>query len=395
MTIRFACASCGQKLSVPDEKAGVAARCPKCRQPLVVPASSPDAPAASAVDAVIASVAPSLPPVPPIPPAPPPRPAPQRPPPPPAGPVASIPRVATAPPVPAASTPASAKPLSVKPEPAKPEPAKTEPAKTASPKPEAVKLATPPTATPPTAAPSTAAAPTAFAPARVEEAPADEDDVPPELAWMYEGREAPRSVVRTGESPEGPRVAAGLVVAQGLLLVVMLAVGFGLGRASQRAGDGGAQETLAARPATLSGKVEYGTSGGTSFPDEGAVVLVFPASQRPAADERIAYEGLRPTDLPLDANHESLEKLRLLGGGLARVDAAGQFRISLPKSGSYYVLVLSHHGARRANVAPNKSDLAQIGRYVQMANELIGDRRYRWTTEEITGQKRLDSALPH
>jgi len=212
---------------------------------------------------------------------------------------------------------------------------------------------------------------------------------------MYDDAPASASVARPREAsaPSSPWTGK-LAVTQGLLLIIMLAAGFGLGRVSQR-GPAGTTDTSVARPATLSGRVTYGTSGGTTFADEGAIVLAFPASQKPATDERLRYEGLRPADLPLDPKHETLEKLRLMGGGMARVDSTGQFRISLPRSGPYYILVISQHGARRANVSPNKGDLAQLGRFVNLASDLIGDRRYRWSSEEISGNRRLDTSLPY
>lgn len=148
------------------------------------------------------------------------------------------------------------------------------------------------------------------------------------------------------------------------------------------------------RPCVVSGTVKYGTSGGTTFADEGAVVLFVPANERPANDEKVAFEGLRPADLPLSPQSETTQRLRILGGGHARTDANGEYRVTLSRGGKYYVLILSHHGKRAENVLPNRADLAQLGRYVTSAADLIGEQRYRWRLEDIARDLRLDETLP-
>lgn len=173
----------------------------------------------------------------------------------------------------------------------------------------------------------------------------------------------------------------------------MLAIGFGLGQLS-RQGTGSAMEEAANRPAVVTGRVMYATSGGTNFPDEGAVVLILPAKTRPAADEKLPYEGLRPSDLPPNARSATLERLQVLGGAYTRADAGGEFRVSLPKGGEYYVLIVSNHGARKSQTIPNRTDLAQLGRYVSLASELLGDRRYHWRLETFSGTRRIDELLP-
>lgn len=213
-----------------------------------------------------------------------------------------------------------------------------------------------------------------------------------DVAWLYADSAEP------GLRSEAPRAArqspTWIVVTQGLLLIAMLALGFGLGTMSRRTGEV-PEAAGASRPAVLAGKVLYGTSGGTQFPDEGAVVLVLPVAQRPAADEKLAGEGLRPGDLPPDPKHVSLERLRILGGAYARADAQGEFRVTLPRGGKYHVLIVSHHGTRRAQTVPNKSDLAQLGRYVTRASEFLGEQRYRWRLEELAGQRRIEEILPY
>lgn len=221
------------------------------------------------------------------------------------------------------------------------------------------------------------------------------ESVEPDVAWLYEAAPPTRkSAAATTEAPAGRlSVARWVVVTQGLLLILVGVSAYLIGTMT-RSATTSSEPSLVDRPCTVSGTVRYGTSGGTMFPDEGAVVLFVPAGERPANDEKVAFEGLRPDDLPLAPQSESVQRLRLLGGGHARTDTNGEYRVTLPRGGKFYVLVLSHHGKRAENVLPNRSDLAQLGRYVTSAADLIGEQRYRWRLEDVTRDRRLDEALP-
>lgn len=233
----------------------------------------------------------------------------------------------------------------------------------------------------------------------VESLPREPSPPPPtpsledgDIGWLYADTE-PRPRTSNTASRESKPLANGLVVTQVVLLAVMLGVGFGLGRLSRQS-TGPTSEDAASQPAVVTGRVMYATSGGTSFPDEGAVVMILPAKTRPAADEKIPYEGLRPTDLPPNARSTSMERLQVLGGAYTRTDAGGEFRVNLPRGGEYYVLIVSNHGVRKSQTIPNRTDLAQLGRYVSMASELLGDRRYHWRLETFSGTRRIDELLP-
>lgn len=362
MPIRFACPQCGQKLSVPEEKSGLAARCPKCRQPLVIPALRPE-PVATAAAATTPAPVPAL----------------ERP---------ITPGKPTAPvkPITLAKPTAPVKPQSVT---KSPRSATDPPVSTGATLNGAASIAGSPTSEHRVPLPS----PHAPSPPPSAPPPALSADEADEMSWLYAESDSRPARVATS-APAGRQIASWVVVTQAILLVVMLATGFGLGIVSRRTAEptsGGTSN----QPVTLTGRITYGTSGGTQFPDDGAVVLAVPSSQRPAVDEKLAYEGLRPSDLPPDARHPALERLRVLGGAYARAEPNGEFRLALPRGGAYYVLIVSNHGTRRAQTVPNKSDLAQLGRYVTMANELIGDRRYRWRLEELTGPRRIEELLPY
>lgn len=186
-------------------------------------------------------------------------------------------------------------------------------------------------------------------------------------------------------------VARWVIYAQGILLGVVALGSFSLGFLSRGGGDGGPSrpEQRMPHPVTVSGRVTYAVSSGEKFPDDGAVVIVVPQGERPGVDEKVRFEGLRPKDSLPDETHEGLSVIRLLGGGYARTDIKGEFRMRLPDGGKFYVLVISRHGERKAATDFVKSDLAQMGHYFLSATDLIGDRRYRWRAEEIYRDRRL------
>jgi len=168
-------------------------------------------------------------------------------------------------------------------------------------------------------------------------------------------------------------------VALGVVALVAFALGLLAGGASRSANVGAAGESS---PCVVIGKVEQVTSGGTKFPDEGAVVILFPQGQRPGTEERALAHGLRPDDPPPNAAVPGLQMLRLMGAVYTRTDVAGAFRVTLPRGGKYYLLVVSHHANRRKGRDIGRADLAAMGRSPPAA-DLIGDRRYRWRAEEF------------
>jgi len=66
----------------------------------------------------------------------------------------------------------------------------------------------------------------------------------------------------------------------------------------------------------------------------------------------------------------------------------GNFNLRLPAGGDYYLLVISEHAKRTAE-KPVFRDLAELGRYVSSAYDLIGRSDYRWTRKSITKDERL------
>ena len=142
------------------------------------------------------------------------------------------------------------------------------------------------------------------------------------------------------------------------------------------------------RSCQVRGRITYATATDTPLPDADSVVLVFPVSRRP--DPKIPVEGLRPSDRVPDASHPGVSALRDLGGAFARADRNGQFQLQVPDAGRYFILVISHHARRAESEQPKTRDLAQIGRYVLPASEILGRQQYSWREWNLREDRTLD-----
>ena len=201
--------------------------------------------------------------------------------------------------------------------------------------------------------------------------------------WIYEDRAETSPAQRSRSQPNQLVVSRRLVNLQGVLLGAVALSSFTLGvmvgRRNRRANE---PHEVVVR---LTGSVRFRSRSGFELPDEGAVVMAFGRDQSLDAAERLAVEGLRPSDpLPKD-NHESLRKIRELAGGYARADRSGDFLLKLPSTGQYYFLCLSHHAERGPNEQLDKQRIAQMGRYFGSVVELVGAYRYQW--RELTLQR--------
>lgn len=392
MSIGFACEHCGQKLTVSASRAGQRGKCPKCRQPIVVPippeARTPTAlnertgakasvatEGPAAADAVSsAAVLPT-------------RPAPVSPAP--VAPPSPSPLLeATADPPATTSGKGLSSPIASEPAPAN----SNITAPPVSPTAEQIERAK---AEPPPVVPPQVEAPPVPANEAITSNSASDPELPTWIAespreespWIYVDASAPAAAPSTAaKNIDETRVSLPryVVFAQGVALGMVALVAFALGLLAGGGGRGTVDDSsTAAGPRTVSGIVEHITSGGTKFPDEGAVVIFFPQDQRPATEERALPMGLRPEDPSPSAAVPGLQMLRLMGAAYTRTDVTGQFRVTLPRGGSYYLLVVSHHSARPKGRDIVRADLALIGRYVTSTVDLIGDRRYRWRVEDI------------
>jgi hypothetical protein len=142
------------------------------------------------------------------------------------------------------------------------------------------------------------------------------------------------------------------------------------------------------RPCQITGSVTYTNSANRVIPDSESVVVVLPVARRP--DPKISVDGLRATDRSTAADHPSVVALRDIGGAFARAGGNGEFQVRVPNRGRYLVLVISNHATRAETVQPRTRDLAQIGRYLLPASEILGQQRYSWQEINLRTDRAMD-----
>ena len=140
--------------------------------------------------------------------------------------------------------------------------------------------------------------------------------------------------------------------------------------------------TSAESQASLDVFLRYQGADGQPRPDEGAVILVLPAEKR--VTDKLPAAALDPNLPPPNAASPITDKLTWLGAGHGHTDADGKRAgIAVRIPGKHHVLLLSNHARRTSE--PRPQDLAVLGTYLDGAAELLGDRQYRLTTEELSG----------
>ena len=211
-----------------------------------------------------------------------------------------------------------------------------------------------------------------------------------EVEWHYAADDddyAPR----LSKATDLDRVAVPrrVLYAQGILLTVVAVASFILGMLVT---GGGSKEVADAAPVpcVLSGEVGYATGGGRNLPDDGSVVIVLPTEQRPAPTGKAPVEGLRPGDPLPRGDSDNLRIIQSIGGAYARTDTAGRYQLTLPDAGRYFVLIVSKNKYRVAGEELDKTDIAQLGRYVQPPTELLGESKYVWREVTIRKDESID-----
>jgi len=167
------------------------------------------------------------------------------------------------------------------------------------------------------------------------------------------------------------------VLALAALVVALPIGGFGLGWLAGRAAPV-VQASRARQPAFFSGEVVDARGN----PEPNAVVLLFSERTAPQSSDRLVVETLRPNATPLKPTDQVVRDMRTFDADTARTDGLGRFTVRAPDVGSYYLLVLSTKQNSQVSVIP-RSDIAQIGRYVDRPADLIRNQRYHWRPIEI------------
>jgi predicted RNA-binding Zn-ribbon protein involved in translation (DUF1610 family) len=101
-----------------------------------------------------------------------------------------------------------------------------------------------------------------------------------------------------------------------------------------------------AGPVRFEANIQY-VANGKTFPDEGAVVLLWPKQAKPL--ERLSSKRLAPSEPAPPADFPTLRALETLRGAYTRTNAQGEVRdLILKEPGEYYLLVISRNSARTA-----------------------------------------------
>jgi hypothetical protein len=152
--------------------------------------------------------------------------------------------------------------------------------------------------------------------------------------------------------------------------------------------SGEATSAIQRTPCTLHGQITYTARDGRSVPDRGCVVLALPTERWP--DQKLDIAGLSPREEGLAPGHPSLQALSVLGGDCRRTDEQGSYRLTLPQAGTYFLLLLSKNAPAPRRNFPDRKDLAQLGRYVSSAYQLLGSEPYLWREQTIKNDVRFD-----
>lgn len=136
----------------------------------------------------------------------------------------------------------------------------------------------------------------------------------------------------------------------------------------------------------LEGRITYQTAGGETRPDAGALVIAIPETW--AGQLRLSPVGLRPGDAEADQSAAMIMAAGL-GGGAARADEAGRYRLPLPQPGRYTVVTISRFAERAADATVAPDDITRLQGFLADPLATLGNRAAHvdtvtTTTEQIT-----------
>ena len=181
------------------------------------------------------------------------------------------------------------------------------------------------------------------------------------------------------------------VYLQGALLVAVAVLSFAIGWAFGGSGAFRASEAPSG-PVTLSGTIRVDGYDGPIAASEGALVAILPAERRPA--EKIPVDGLRPSEIGRIIPPRTLGAIREMGGALTVSDSRGKFEAELPQPGEYHVLTVLPDVYRPTTSQIALADLARLGDYFLLPDQLIGDCRYVLRTERVDESETIEIRFP-
>ena len=124
-----------------------------------------------------------------------------------------------------------------------------------------------------------------------------------------------------------------------------------------------AENGLSKAPCALDGTVMSTPLSGEKRAEVGTVVIVLPAlAAGKSLDKSIPVDGLRTNDPPAGPNAPAVVPLSAAGGTMTRTGNDGRFTLSIPRPGSYRILIILPHGIREPD-ALEKPNLKELGKY--------------------------------
>lgn len=213
----------------------------------------------------------------------------------------------------------------------------------------------------------------------------DEDD---ETELVYEDLEEEPELLGAWSPFDPAKVAVRreVLYLQGVLLIAVAVISFGLGVLFGGRAGNPLQTSAGPQPCLISGRVVLQTSGGDVIPDTGAAVIALSQNVRP--ESRLEILGLRPQDPVLPDDHPTIQAIRSLDGDFVRAGADGSFRLQVSDRGEYFLLVIS--AARRAAPELPRPVLAQLGRYFELLPDLFGGHDVRWRAETVRSDRQVN-----
>ena len=202
---------------------------------------------------------------------------------------------------------------------------------------------------------------------------------------------SPRRLDTSRSDQDKVAVDRRVIYMQGALLGVVALVCFALGVVVGSAVPTPVAQQFEPRPCVVQGRIEFVDDAGSATADSGAVALILPREARVQFDEKQSLETLLPgSPIPGEA-HPALAVVRQLGGDYARTDDDGRYELRVPDTGKYFVLFISRNLRRDENTAPDRTHVAQLGRYFLPMETFLDDLQYRWEEQTVDRDQTLDS----
>ncbi len=149
--------------------------------------------------------------------------------------------------------------------------------------------------------------------------------------------------------------------------------------------SGGPAATETTQP-SVKGHITFKNEEGQSRQDRRARVIAFP--QQRQGQRKLGITGFRSGDSDSTEDFRSARAaLRELGGAVAVADDDGNFELSLPATGTYSILVLSHYQPRDEDEPIEAPLMKLLNEYFDRPEQLLGRVAYHFTKIQNKGTK--------